>query len=149
MALGAATGISSGLAHFLPTMLVTQRSTVALKEPELRADETLDGRACYVVVGVSSFGDEPTELAVDKETFAVARVKVHRHISASTSAAFAERLQKTHPELAAKVAAETGAIPDFDVDNVTTYQTTFGEPVTAADCDYPVPAGMTLREKVP
>ena len=146
MALAGATGISSGLAHFLPEMLVGRGGTVSLKNLEFKTGETLDGRACYVVAGLSRFGDEPTELAVDKESFAVARVKVHRHIDGHTSARVAEKMKAAHPDLAAKFAAEP-PMADFDVDSVTTYKTTFDAPVTAANCDYPVPAGMSVSEK--
>lgn len=145
MALAAATGISSGLAYFLPSLLLHESNPLAVKDPALRPGVILDGQPCYVVTGTVRQGSSPFEVAIDEKTFAVVQIKETDHITNQDHQETIARLKKSNPALAERLAA-TPPIPDFDVESVTVYHTQFGAPVTKEDCDYPVPAGMQPTE---
>ena len=76
LALAGATGVSSGSAHTIPSLLIPDqvggRALTAITHPTRGSDSEIDAAPCFVIHG--SYGDDPITLWIEKQTYLIRRI---------------------------------------------------------------------------
>ena len=78
LGIAGATGVSSGSAHTIPSLLLPDQITgaklSAMTDLTRLPDETLDGTPCFKLEGKYGFGNQPRTVWFEKATFLVRRI---------------------------------------------------------------------------
>jgi outer membrane lipoprotein-sorting protein len=78
LGIAGATGVSSGAAHTIPSLLLPDQiggaKLSAMIDLTRLLDESLDGTPCFKLHGKYGFGNQPTTLWLEKATFLVRRI---------------------------------------------------------------------------
>ena len=84
-----ATGVSSGSAHTIPTLLLPDQITgaklSAMTDLTRLPDETLDGTPCFKLEGKYGFGNQPRTVWFEKATFLLRRIAGQSGLNKSTT----------------------------------------------------------------
>jgi thiol-disulfide isomerase/thioredoxin len=115
-ALGAAAGVSTGLSTTIPAFLMPELRhnwLALLANPQLDADETIDGHACWRVRAQSHRGD-PYTLWIDRKSHLLRRYTTSHHFASGPHGAFDAATTTTYePTANAPVSAALLAPPDL------------------------------------
>jgi outer membrane lipoprotein-sorting protein len=89
LGIAGATGVSSGSAHTIPTLLLPDRITgarlSAMADLTRLPDEGLDATPCFKLQGKYGFGKQPTTLWLEKATYLIRRIAQDTGLNKSTT----------------------------------------------------------------